>query len=88
MLERIEGKAGATETPIGAVPTPTAITLDGLNIPRETMHELLRVDAADWAKEHGETGEFFKKFGDRLPEEIREEHNRLGERLQRVAVSK
>ncbi|HXC32954.1 MAG TPA: phosphoenolpyruvate carboxykinase (GTP) [Verrucomicrobiae bacterium] len=88
MLERIEGKAAATETPIGAVPTPTAITLDGLNISRETIHELLRVDAADWAKEHTETGEFFKKFGDRLPEEIREEHNRLGERLQREAVSK
>ena len=88
MLERIEGKAPATETPIGAVPTPNAITLDGLNISRETMHELLRVDAADWAKEHSETGEFFKKFGDRLPQEIREEHNRLGERLQREAVSK
>jgi phosphoenolpyruvate carboxykinase (GTP) len=88
MLERIEGKAAATETPIGAVPTPNAITLDGLNISRETMHELLRVDAADWAKEHTETGEFFKKFGDRLPEEIRGEHSRLGERLQREAVSK
>jgi phosphoenolpyruvate carboxykinase (GTP) len=88
MLERIEGKAAATETPIGAVPAPNAITLDGLNISRETMHELLRVDAADWAKEHSESGEFFKKFGDRLPEEIREEHNRLGERLQRETVSK
>jgi phosphoenolpyruvate carboxykinase (GTP) len=88
MLERIEGNAAATETPIGAVPTQNAITLDGLNISRETMNELLRVDPADWAKEHTETGEFFKKFGDRLPEQIREEHNRLGERLQREAVSK
>jgi phosphoenolpyruvate carboxykinase (GTP) len=86
MLERIEGKAAATETPIGAVPTANAITLDGINVSRETMNELLRVEPADWAKEHADVGEFFKKFGDRLPEEIREEHDRLGERLQRMAV--
>ena len=86
MLERIEGKSAATETPIGAVPTANAITLDGISVSRETMNELLRVEPADWAKEHADVGEFFKIFGDRLPEEIREEHNRLGERLQTVPV--
>jgi len=86
MLERIEGKAAATETPIGAVPAPNAITLDGLDVSRETMNELLRVDPADWAKEHADVGHFFSAFGDRLPDEIRQEHNRLGERLQRVSV--
>jgi phosphoenolpyruvate carboxykinase (GTP) len=86
MLERIEGKAAATETPIGAVPTANAITLDGLDVSRDTMNELLRVEPADWAKEHAEVGEFFKKFGNRLPEKITEEHNKLGERIQRMAV--
>ena len=86
MLERIEGKAAATETPIGAVPTANAITLDGINVSRETMNELLRVEPADWAKEHADVGDFLKKFGDRLPEEIREEHGRLGERLQSVPI--
>ena len=87
MLERIEGTAPATETPIGAVPTPNAITLDGINVSRETMTELLRVDPSDWAKEHADVGTFFQKFGDRLPEGIKEEHTRLGERLQRMAVA-
>jgi len=86
MLERIEGKTAATETPIGAVPAANAITLDGINVPRETMNELLRVEPSDWAKEHADVGEFFNKFGHRLPEEIRDEHNRLGERLQGMAV--
>jgi phosphoenolpyruvate carboxykinase (GTP) len=86
MLDRIEEKAEATETPIGAVPTATGITLDGLNVSRETMQELLRVDPADWAKEHAEVGKFFEIFGDRLPAEIREEHQRLGERLHHVSV--
>ena len=86
MLERIEGKAAATETPIGAVPTPNAITLDGLDVSRETMKELVRVEPADWAKEHADVGEFFKKFGSRLPKEILNEHQGLGERLQGMTV--
>jgi len=84
ILERIEGQAAASETPIGFVPTPNALTLDGLNISRATMEELLRVDSADWIKEHANVGEFFAKFGDDLPQGIREEHKRLGERLQGV----
>jgi phosphoenolpyruvate carboxykinase (GTP) len=87
MLERIEGKGAATETPIGAVPTTNAITLDGLDVSKDTMNDLLRVDPADWVKEHADTGNFFETFGDRLPEGITEEHTRLGERLQRTAVA-
>ncbi len=82
MLERIEGKAAATETPIGVVPTPDALTLDGLNVTRKTMQELLSVDPAAWTKEHEDVGRFFQEFGDRLPDELRDEHSRLGERLQ------
>jgi phosphoenolpyruvate carboxykinase (GTP) len=87
MLERIEGKGAATETPIGTVPTTNAITLDGINVSRETMGDLLRVDPADWVKEHADVGNFFEKFGDRLPEKITEEHTRQGERLQQTAVA-
>ena len=84
MLERIEGKAAATETPIGVVPTPDALTLDGLDVTRKTMLELLSVDPAAWIKEHEDVGRFFQEFGDRLPDELRDEHRRLGERLQSV----
>lgn len=84
MLERIEGSAAATETPIGIVPTPDALTLDGMDVTRETMEELLSIDPAAWMKERENSGKFFEKFGDRLPDELREEHNRLGQRLQRA----
>ena len=84
MLERIEGHAAATETPIGIVPTPDALTLDGLSVTRKTMEELLSVDPAAWTKEHADVGTFFQGFGERLPAELRDEHRRLGERLRRV----
>jgi phosphoenolpyruvate carboxykinase (GTP) len=87
IMERVEGTGAATETPIGFVPTSNALTLEGLDVTPETMKELLRVDPADWTKEHADTGKFFEGFGSRLPEGIREEHKRLGERLQRVAVA-
>jgi GTP-dependent phosphoenolpyruvate carboxykinase len=48
---------------------------------------LLSVDPAAWTKEHANVGKFFEKFGDRLPGEIRDEHDRLGQRLQRVPVA-
>ena len=84
MLERIEGQAAGNETPIGIVPTPDALTLDGLSVTRKTMQELLSVDPAAWTKEQEDVGNFFRKFGERLPAELRDEHRRLGERLQRV----
>ncbi len=49
ILERVEGKGKAVESPIGWVPTRDALTLDGLNISEKTMEELLRVDPSDWA---------------------------------------
>ena len=87
MLDRIEGRAKATETPIGFVPAPGSLTLDGLDISAEAMAKLLHVDTGVWADEHDAIGKFFEKFGKRLPEELHQEHDKLGQRLQHVAVT-
>jgi phosphoenolpyruvate carboxykinase (GTP) len=85
ILERVEGRGAARETPIGNVPARSALTVDGLNLPQEKLDELLRVDPEDWEQERADTQEFFDKFGDRLPNELRDEHNELGGRLGRIA---
>ncbi|MFZ0785664.1 MAG: phosphoenolpyruvate carboxykinase (GTP) [Candidatus Acidiferrales bacterium] len=85
MLDRIEGRAGATDTPIGCVPTPSSLTLDGLSISRGTLDELLSVNPSDWTEEERCVDEFFAKFGEDLPEAIRKEQKALAERL--LAVS-
>jgi phosphoenolpyruvate carboxykinase (GTP) len=87
MLDRIEGRAAANETPIGLVPTRESLTLDGLSISPSALDELLRVDPADWLEESRATAEFFAKFGDRLPAPIRQEHEALASRLQRSTVA-
>jgi phosphoenolpyruvate carboxykinase (GTP) len=87
MLDRIEGRAAATETPIGSVPTATSLTLDGLNISGDAMKELLNVDTNDWVAEDQAIGEFFKKFGDRLPKVLTEEQKALADRLSGSTVA-
>jgi phosphoenolpyruvate carboxykinase (GTP) len=85
ILERVEGSGRAQETPIGHVPARGALTLDGLNISPETVDELLHVDPEDWEQELADTNEFFQKFGNRLPGELRDEHDKLTRRLGRSA---
>jgi phosphoenolpyruvate carboxykinase (GTP) len=85
ILERVEGRGSAQETPIGHVPTRSALTLDGLNISTGAVEELLRVDPEDWEQELVDSKEFFQKFGERLPREIRDEHEKLSGRLESAA---
>jgi phosphoenolpyruvate carboxykinase (GTP) len=83
ILERVEGKGQAEETPIGFVPARGALMLDGLELSSGVMEELLRVDPAEWLPELEETRQFFEKFGPRLPQELRQELDQLGKRLKK-----
>ena len=80
-LDRVKGKAGAVETPIGFVPAPGAMNLDGLSITPETMKELLKVNRDEWKSELESQSEFFGRFGDRLPPEMWQEVEGLTRRL-------
>jgi phosphoenolpyruvate carboxykinase (GTP) len=86
ILERVEGRGAADETPIGYVPSANALTLDGLQIAPAHLRELLAVNPDDWQQELDDTREFFDKFGSRLPRQMREEHEKLAKRLQRVTA--
>jgi phosphoenolpyruvate carboxykinase (GTP) len=86
ILERIEGRGKAAETPIGYVPTPDALALDGLDISTEAVEELLSVDPEAWLQEAVETKTFLAKFGERLPREMMQEHSSLVGRLENAAM--
>jgi phosphoenolpyruvate carboxykinase (GTP) len=87
ILERVEGRGAAQETPIGYVPAKNGLTLDGMNISEHSVEELLRVHAEDWEPELEDAKQFFAKFGPRLPRQIREEHEKLAQRFQRVVTA-
>jgi phosphoenolpyruvate carboxykinase (GTP) len=87
IIERVNGRGDAEETPIGYVPTPEALDLEGLALSKETVRKLLRVDADEWHQEAGAIADFFRTFGDRLPEELWREHRQLLRRLGRTGPS-
>ena len=84
IIDRCEGKADATETPIGFVPKPDDIDLTDLDMDIETLKSILEVDKDVWTKEADEIEEHYKKFGDRLPEELREQLNNLKANLAKM----
>ncbi len=81
ILDRCEGKVGANETAIGYLPKKEDLNLTGLDISDDTLTELLSIDKDVWLKETEGIGEFFAKFGDKLPKELAEELDNLKKRL-------
>jgi len=72
ILARCDDKVDAVETPIGYVPKPEDINIEGLDgVTIDTIKDLLTVDKALWREDVVNIKEFFKRFGDRLPKEIR-----------------
>jgi phosphoenolpyruvate carboxykinase (GTP) len=84
IIDRVHDGGEAVETPIGYVPAPAALDLEGLDLSPGTVEELLRIDRAAWQEEAQGIAQFFRKFGDRLPEELWQEHTHLLTRLSRT----
>jgi phosphoenolpyruvate carboxykinase (GTP) len=80
-IERIEGRADATETPIGYVPTIDSLDTDGLDMTTEQIQAALNVSAEEWATEIPQIQEWFNKFGDTLPATLLTELDDLKARL-------
>src|SRR3954447_7623153 len=64
VFERVDGKGEAVETPIGYVPAPGAIPMEGLQgVSEADMAELLRVDPTEWRAEGPAQTAFSQQFG-------------------------
>ena len=81
VLKRAFGEADAVETPIGFVPKPEDINLEGSGVDEATLRDLLTVDPALWKQEVAGIREFYAKFGDKLPQSLRDELDALEKRL-------
>ena len=81
IFERVAGRGEAVDTPIGRVPAHGAIDISGLDVNAADMAELLNVEPADWRAEVPLIQEHFDRFGDHLPEALRDELTALEKRL-------
>ena len=75
IIKRCENEVDAQETAIGYLPYAKDINIEGLEgeVSVESLESILDVDKALWAAEADGIGEFYAKFGDKLPETLKAE---------------
>jgi len=81
VVERIEGKVDAVDTPIGLVPAEGTLDISGLAMTEEQLLEATRFDAEEWRGELPGIEEWYARFGEALPASLRTELDTLTERL-------
>ena len=81
VLGRVAGTTEAVETPIGMVPKTEDLDVTGLDLTTDALNALLSVDTNEWRNELTLIEEHYASIGDRLPDEMRFQLERLTERL-------
>ncbi len=81
ILGRADGTAHAEKSAIGYMPAAEDINIEGLDLSDETIASLLDVDPALWREDAASVKEFYAKFGDKLPEEMKRQLAALETRL-------
>jgi len=81
VFRRCQGRAEAVDTPIGRLPAPGSLNLDGVAVSEAALDELLRVDPAEWRDELPSIREHLATFGTQLPDELQRQLEALETRL-------
>jgi phosphoenolpyruvate carboxykinase (GTP) len=79
IMGRLDGELGATQTPLGYIPTPTGLNVDGLD--DISLDELFAIDRDAWLAEADDTETFFDGFDGRVPDELYGQLETLREKL-------
>lgn len=77
VMDRVYGEATAVSTPAGDLPLESEFNMDGLDLGPDAWSNLFGVDRAAWEQEAAGDAEFFARFGDRVPDELRSELTKL-----------
>ena len=84
ILARCEGKVDAVETPIGYVPKPEDINVEGLDgVTVDTIRDLLTIDNDSWLADVENIKDFYKQVGDHVPQEMYDELAKLEANLKK-----
>ncbi len=77
IIDRCEDRVGAIETAIGLLPNPQDIDTQGLDISVATMAALTSIDTEQWQTEMNAIGEYLDSYGERLPDALRQEQQKV-----------
>ncbi len=81
IVRRASGEAGAIDGVTGRYPKFEEFNLEGLDLGEEEWAKMYDIDPEAWAAEMDDTEEYYKQFGDKLPEAIKEQLAKFRERI-------
>ena len=81
IVDRLEGQGAPRNTPIGRVPSSSALDFSGMSLTESAKAGLLGVDVGEWEAESVRIRKDYQRFGDRLPPELNRQLQRLVYRL-------
>ncbi|MFY8239321.1 MAG: phosphoenolpyruvate carboxykinase (GTP) [Ilumatobacteraceae bacterium] len=70
IFDRVDGKANATKTSIGYLPTPADIDTNGLDVKESDMNTLLTLDVEGWKSALPQMRDHYAQFGPKLPAKL------------------
>jgi len=79
IVDRSLGRAGGVETPLGVAPRYSDLNWNGLEFGQPKFAQIMSIDGSTWNKELASHDQLFEKIGDKLPEILRVQRERLGE---------
>jgi phosphoenolpyruvate carboxykinase (GTP) len=82
VFDRCAGRADAVDTPVGRLPLPSELQLDGLELAEDDLTTLLEVDTEVWRAEAASIEEHLARFEPKLPAVLRQQLRLLRERLE------
>jgi phosphoenolpyruvate carboxykinase (GTP) len=84
IVRRCQGDLDAVESPIGRLPAPGDLNLEGINVDATTVERLLAVDVDGWNAELAEVGDYLDSYGSRTPASLKAEWERVAAALNRA----
>lgn len=82
LIDHQDGRAPGKVTPVGTIPDPAELNLDGLDLPQSDLDRLLSIDTTRWQQEMTHRDEHLAQFPG-LPHAIRDIHARITASLDR-----
>ena len=81
ITRRVDGEVGVIETPIGGLPKPEDLRLDGVALSDEARAKLFALDTEGWRREVDGIGTYLDDFGARMPPALKREQQRIAAAL-------
>lgn len=81
IVDRCRDRVDAQQTALGWMPQYETIDWTGSDVSKEEFEALIKVDAEAWKRELNGHRDWFARLGDKMPEPLRQKHNRFRQAL-------